>query len=254
MFSKINRYFYKFTKVFAFTVLFILSVILITQAEDYTDLPLKFSEELILKEREIEIAEQNISLTEQLQYSQTGISSYYGKKFHSRKTSSGEIFLSNKYTAAHRSLPFGSIVKVTNANNNKSTLVLINDRGPFVRKRIIDISSIAAKKIESYGIPVVSIQTIIKNNDLQLAAKDSYFAFSLNLEPLVLTIDNLNILQIFEDFSEAMAILHELQNNHPYIDYCIALTSQDYYKPYPKEKRSYYLAIITPRTLLTMNL
>lgn len=254
MVFEIKKYFNKITRVLIFTVLLIMSVILITQAEDYTDLPLKFSEELIFKEREIEIAKQNTNYTEELQITERGISSFYGKKFHARKTSSGELFLINKYTAAHRTLPFGSIVKVTNENNNKSTLVIINDRGPFIRKRIIDLSTIAAKQIGSSGIPPVTIQTITRKNYLQVSADDIYFAFSINLEPLVLTNTNLNFLQVYSDFSEAVEILHELQNTHPYIDYCIAVTSQDYYKSYPKEKRSYYLAIITPKTLLTMNL
>lgn len=254
MIFEIKKYINKITRILLFTVLLILSVILITQAEEYTDLPLKFSEELIFKEREIEIAKQNINLTEELQFTQTGISSFYGKKFHARKTSSGELFLTNKYTAAHRTLPFGSIVKVTNNINNKSTLVIINDRGPFIRNRIIDISPIAAGQIDSYGIPPVTIQTIIRNSELLTKTNDTYFAFSLNLEPLVLTIENLNILQVYDNFTTAVEILNELQNRHPYIDYSIVVTSQDYYNNYPKEKRSYYLAIITPKTLLTMNL
>lgn len=225
-----------------------------TQAEDYTDLPLKFSEELIEREREVEIAKQNLNLTEELLFSQSGISSFYGKKFHNRKTSSGEKYLSNKFTAAHKFLPFGSIVKVTNEINKQSTIVIINDRGPFVRKRIIDISNIAAQKIGSSGIPPVTIQSIIRKKELEKSIEDTYFVFSINLEPLVLTIDNLNLLQEYSDFSEAVEILHELQSKYPYINYCIALTSQDYYGSYPKEKRSYYLGIITPRTLLTMNL
>lgn len=250
----INKYLNKVIRVTLFTIFLTMSVILITQAEDYTDLPLKFSEELIEREREVEIAKQNLNLTEELQFSQTGISSFYGKKFHNRKTSSGERYLTNKYTAAHKSLPFGSIVKVTNEINKQSTLVIINDRGPFVRKRIIDISTIAAHKISSYGIPPVTIQTIIKKNDMEKSLEDTYFAFSINLEPLVLTIDNLNLLQEYSDFSEAVEILHNLQSKYPYINYCIALTAQDYYNNYPKGKRSYYVGIITPRTLLTMNL
>lgn len=252
--SKINKYINKSLRAVFFTIFLTMSLILITQAEDYTDQPLKFTEELIQKEREIEIAKQNINLTAELKFTQSGISSFYGKKFHKRKTASGELFFLNKYTAAHRKLPFGSIVKVTNEINNKSTLVIINDRGPFINKRIIDVSEIAAQRIESTGIPPVTVHTILKNSNLQMNIENTFFTFSLNFEPLVLVSENLNILQVFDDFTKAMEILHELQDNHTYINYGIAVSSNEYFNKYPKEKRSYYLAIITPQTSLTMNL
>ena len=77
----------------------------------------------------------------------TGMASYYGGKFHGKRTASGEIFNKNAMTAAHRSLPFGTKVKVTNLRNGRTVLVRVNDRGPHVRGRIIDISQAAAKKI-----------------------------------------------------------------------------------------------------------
>ena len=77
----------------------------------------------------------------------TGVASYYGGKFHGRRTASGEIFNKNAMTAAHRSLKFGTKVKVTNLRNGRAVLVRVNDRGPHVRGRIIDLSQAAAKKI-----------------------------------------------------------------------------------------------------------
>lgn len=79
--------------------------------------------------------------------SQTGKASYYAKKFNGRRTASGEKFRSSKRTAAHRTLPFGTKVKVTNLKNGRSVKVKINDRGPFVAGRIIDLSRKAARKI-----------------------------------------------------------------------------------------------------------
>lgn len=73
--------------------------------------------------------------------------SYYANFFHGRTTSNGEIFDQYKLTAAHKSLPFGSLVKVTNLENLESVIVRINDRGPFVKKRCIDLSKEAAKAI-----------------------------------------------------------------------------------------------------------
>jgi rare lipoprotein A len=90
---------------------------------------------------------------------QTGIASYYGGKFIGRPTASGEIFDAKKLTAAHKTLPFGTMVKVTNSSNNKTVIVRINDRGPFVAGRIIDLSEDAAKKIDMIqaGVQKVTI-------------------------------------------------------------------------------------------------
>lgn len=76
--------------------------------------------------------------------SEYGIASYYGPGFHGKKTASGEIFNQNALTAAHKTLPLGSYVTVTNLNNCKSVRVKINDRGPYIKGRIIDLSAGAA--------------------------------------------------------------------------------------------------------------
>jgi len=76
-----------------------------------------------------------------------GIASWYGRKFHGRSTASGERFDMYEYTAAHRTLPFGTYVRVTNLRNGRHAVVRINDRGPFVRGRKIDLSYVAAKDI-----------------------------------------------------------------------------------------------------------
>ncbi len=80
-------------------------------------------------------------------YYQTGIASWYGREFNGKKTASGEKFDMNALSAAHRTLPFGSVVEVRNLANGKSVKVKINDRGPFRAKRIIDLSYAAGKKI-----------------------------------------------------------------------------------------------------------
>ncbi|OOF38301.1 rare lipoprotein A [Rodentibacter rarus] len=81
------------------------------------------------------------------EYSKVGVASYYHRKFHGRRTSSGEIYNSNLYTAAHKTLPINSYAVVTNLRNNRKTIVRINDRGPFSYDRIIDLSYVAAKEI-----------------------------------------------------------------------------------------------------------
>ncbi|MBU1666842.1 septal ring lytic transglycosylase RlpA family protein [bacterium] len=78
---------------------------------------------------------------------QVGIGSWYGKRFHGRTTANGEKYNMYRYTAAHRTLPFNTIVEVTNLRNNRKIKVRINDRGPYTKKRIIDLSYLAAKKL-----------------------------------------------------------------------------------------------------------
>lgn len=87
-----------------------------------------------------------------------GKASWYGAPFHGRQASNGETYDMYKFTAAHRTLPFNTMVRVTNTTNGKSTTVRITDRGPFVDNRIIDLSYAAAKQIESVGPGVVTVQ------------------------------------------------------------------------------------------------
>jgi rare lipoprotein A len=91
-----------------------------------------------------------------------GNASYYAEEFQGRKTASGEIYDMSKYTAAHRTLPFGTICRVTNLKTNKTVVVRINDRGPFVHDRILDLSKGAAQALDgiSQGIMEVKIEIL----------------------------------------------------------------------------------------------
>jgi rare lipoprotein A len=91
-------------------------------------------------------------------YTEEGEASWYGTPFHGRQASNGEIYDMNKLTAAHRTLPFETMVRVTNEKNGKSTVVRITDRGPFVNNRIIDLSFAAASEIDSVGPGVVPVR------------------------------------------------------------------------------------------------
>lgn len=79
---------------------------------------------------------------------QVGRASYYGKRFHGRKTAKGDHFDMHEMTAAHRALPLGTIIKVTNLENGRIVEVEVNDRGPFSRKRILDLSLAAARELD----------------------------------------------------------------------------------------------------------
>ncbi|MGB2899977.1 MAG: septal ring lytic transglycosylase RlpA family protein [Candidatus Acidiferrum sp.] len=91
-------------------------------------------------------------------YTEEGNASWYGAPFHGRRASNGEVYDMYKLTAAHRTLPFETMVRVTNVGNGKSTVVRITDRGPFVDNRIIDLSLAAAREIESVGPGVVPVR------------------------------------------------------------------------------------------------
>jgi rare lipoprotein A len=96
---------------------------------------------------------------------QTGIASWYGDDFHGKKTANGEVYDMHKKNAAHTILPFDTYVKVTNLRNKKYTIVRINDRGPFVKGRIIDLSYSAAKEIDLIepGTTQVEVMALNKN-------------------------------------------------------------------------------------------
>jgi rare lipoprotein A len=90
----------------------------------------------------------------------SGMACWYGQAFEGKKTASGDVFRKDKFTAAHRYLQFGTFVRVTNMENNKKVKVEINDRGPFSKEKILDLSEKAAKEIElfSKGQGLVNIE------------------------------------------------------------------------------------------------
>ncbi|WP_370090476.1 septal ring lytic transglycosylase RlpA family protein [Ekhidna sp.] len=104
-----------------------------------------------------------------------GVASWYGPGFHGKTTANGEKFDTNKPTAAHRTLPFGTMIRVANSTNGKSVVVRINDRGPYSKNRIIDLSQAAAKEIDmiEQGTAMVSLYLLgqekeeIKVDDLK---------------------------------------------------------------------------------------
>ena len=87
-----------------------------------------------------------------------GLASYYAHKFHGRTTASGEVYDEQKLTAAHRDLPFGTRVRVTNLANGKRVVLKVNDRGPFVEGRIIDVSWAAARSLDFIQDGVVRVR------------------------------------------------------------------------------------------------
>ena len=139
---------------------------------------------------------------ENYEYDESGIASWYGKKFHARKTANGEIYDMNALTAAHRTLPMPSFVRVTNLDNGRSLVLRVNDRGPFARGRILDASRRSAQLLGFYnqGTARVRVQ-ILPEKSQEIAAKiksnsqlardgtpiivDKIPKISVNVEPLL---------------------------------------------------------------------
>lgn len=106
---------------------------------------------------------------------QRGLASWYGDKFHGRKTSNGEVYDMHGLSAAHKTYPMNTMVKVRNLNNNKTVVVRINDRGPFVSGRIIDLSKTAAKGIDliAAGTAPVEIEVVGFSGKVMESKSDS---------------------------------------------------------------------------------
>ena len=101
-----------------------------------------------------------------------GLASYYADKYQGHKTASGERFDTARLTAAHRTLPFGTKVRVTNLDNGRSVVVRVNDRGPFVSGRIIDLSPAAAKQLDMLRAGVVRVKLEVLGTTSLASAND----------------------------------------------------------------------------------
>lgn len=110
-----------------------------------------------------------------------GSASYYGTKFYGRKTASGEILKKDNFTCAHPSYPFGTMLEVTNISNNKWCVVRVNDRGPFSRNRILDVSHKAATHLEMLrsGVAKVKVMVVGINNNVIITRPESIIKNSM---------------------------------------------------------------------------
>ena len=106
-----------------------------------------------------------------------GEASFMSNKLHGRRTASGEVYRKNRFTAAHRTLPLGTVVQVTDLNNGETVVVRINDRGPYASNRILDVSYAAAERLGMVGLGVtpVQIDVVSDANGRPLLPKNSFF-------------------------------------------------------------------------------
>jgi rare lipoprotein A len=113
--------------------------------------------------------------------SQTGIASWYGPDFHGKATASGEVYNQNELTAAHQTLPLGTRVMVTNLENGNATEVLVNDRGPFAKGRIIDLSYAAAQSINMVGPGTALVRLDVIDSPMPIDSIRSSLDYTLQI-------------------------------------------------------------------------
>lgn len=96
---------------------------------------------------------------------QSGVASYYADKFNGRRTANGERFSNSEMTAAHKTLPFGTLVEVTNTRNGRSVVVRVNDRGPYAHTRVVDLSKAAARQLGIHGAGTAHVKLAVLNKN-----------------------------------------------------------------------------------------
>lgn len=140
----------------------------------------------------------------------SGKASWYGKDFHNKATASGLAYDMYTFTAAHRTLPIGTVVKVTDQNNGKSVMVCVTDRGPFVRGRIIDVSYAAASKLGLHkrGVGNVKLEVVSDENGAPLKKDKAYFIKYASGS-------GKNKVGPFNAFADAAAMHEALSQAHP---------------------------------------
>ena len=166
-------------------------------------------------------------------YKERGVASWYGRRYHGKKTASGEIYDMYEMTAAHTTLPIPSYVRVTNIKNKKSIVVRINDRGPFLSNRLIDLSYTAAYKLDvlSGGSAWVEVETILPENQVrQLPAKQLTFKPERRTNSLDIThassSTNKIYLQLaaFSAYNKANTFINHVRSEFPNLSNLLGIT------------------------------
>lgn len=177
-------------QVAVFVVIFstIMSVAFMVQAHDMPAVP-------VVAAAEPAAPEAPVPAPVVLEDAPDGFASWYGEPFHGRRTASGERFDMHAYTAAHRYLPFGTILRVENTKNGRVVLVEVTDRGPFIKKRVVDLSFRAARHL---GVSVTSVQldalTAETVASFYASQPERVLAFSPSFEPVAMDASELDTL------------------------------------------------------------
>lgn len=164
--------------IFVVVVVLVMSVSLLVQAHD-APTPVVEAAEVVTPEP--------APVVELLEMSDVpdGLASWYGADFHGRRTASGARYDMNELTAAHKTLPFGTLLRVVNEQTGKAVLVEVTDRGPFVKRRVVDLSRAAAKFL-NVSVSPVAVDAIRKDDVLRFYENNdsTYMVFSSDFKPL----------------------------------------------------------------------
>ncbi len=184
------------------------------------------------------------------EHKETGNASWYGKRFHNRKTACGERYNMYALTAAHKKLPLGSIVRVTNNATKESVLLKINDRGPYVKKRIIDLSYSSARRISGATNPNVKIETLLAQSNAELIPTDDdyYFGYSYELPLVCIPAKVINFAYTGKDFDKAIEKYEKtIADNPGKLVYIFTRAGKIRYK-YNNLKEEYFVGVFNPPT------
>ena len=147
---------------------------------------------------------------------QTGIASWYGPGFHGQATASGDIYNQDDLTAAHQTLPLGTRIMVTNLNNGKSVEVLVNDRGPFAKGRIIDLSHAAARSIDMVGAGTAPVRIEVIEAPYRIQAIRASLDYTLQVGSFAQLENAQEMRDRLQQFYSEIAIVPMQSSNRPY--------------------------------------
>ena len=200
-------------------------------------------------QNEIDLSyDKNVKNPDSKLFTLTGTSSHYADKFHGRLTANGETFNMYDYTCANKELPFGTILKITNLDNGETTLVKVNDRGPYVNDRIIDLSYAAAKKIGNLGLPKIKAESFTSNYNVD--KNTHFYGFSEDADLITVNQEDVEIISETVDWSEAIKLYRALKKkSNINSTYIFTIADKKYYK-----KTNYKIGIIKPEQLFAANL
>ena len=178
-------------------------------------------------------------------FKQVGIASYYANRFHGRRTSCGEIFNQNKLTAAHLDLPFGTIIKVVNLKNNRFTFARVNDRGPFVPPRVIDLSRACAQEIGLSGLGDVEVSGLSVSMSILPINIEYFLAYSFAQDPMCIAKEMLDIKEVCDDFDSAVELFEEYIETYTTDDFFLCLPADIFFPAYwRKDDTNFYVCRI----------
>ena len=177
-------------------------------------------------------------------FKQTGNASWYGSAFHGRKTASGERYDMHDFTAAHRTLPFGTIVKVTNPENGKTALVRITDRGPFHGNRIIDLSYAAAKylNVTVSKVELEAFKAVPQGGEYQTVA------FTPQKDAVLVPLSEFSPVDSVLDFTDALEKQESLELKHEEKEFFMAVQPVVLTKGKKSIKHKFYVGVLKSST------